>query len=101
MLMQGCVQYPIQLMFSGVLEIAILVKHLQRFNTEYRQGNGSTDIAPTANFEFKIRMTTQNPRQETHGLNFVNLLVVLNHLPYDIQFSFMPNGHVAVNVKYT
>ncbi len=30
---------------------------------------------------------------------FLRLLVVLNHLPYDIQLSFMPNGNV-VNVKY-
>ena len=32
-------------------------------------------------------------------MGLVALLVVLNHLPYDIQLSFWPNGHVA-DVKY-
>ncbi len=28
-------------------------------------------------------------------MDLVTLIVVLNHLPCDIQLSFMPNGHVA------
>ncbi len=32
-------------------------------------------------------------------MGLVPLLVVFNHLPYDIMLSFLPNGHVA-NVKY-
>ncbi len=32
-------------------------------------------------------------------MGLVNWLVVLNHLPYGIQLSFMPNGHAA-DVKY-
>ncbi len=32
-------------------------------------------------------------------MGLVALLVVLNHLPYDIQLNSMPNGHVAY-MKY-
>ncbi len=28
-------------------------------------------------------------------MELVTLIVVLNHLPCDVQLSFMPNGHVA------
>ncbi len=32
-------------------------------------------------------------------MGLVDLLVVLNHLPYDSQLSYIPNGHVA-DIKY-
>ncbi len=40
-------------------------------------------------------MKMPQSRANKRSMGLVDLLVALNHLPYDTQLSFMPNGNVA------